>query len=46
MAREEAYYKGRKEVTDEMTTENKKLREIIDSLRQELSGKSKRLIEI
>ena len=31
--RDEFYFKGRKEATDEMALENKKLREIIESLR-------------
>lgn len=44
--RDEAYYKGRKEAAEEMTLENKKLREIIDQLRSEMSIKSKRVIEL
>eukprot|EP00347_Sterkiella_histriomuscorum_P000012 403377522 len=45
-AREESYYKGRKDCSDEMTTENTKLRTLIDSLRKDLSEKSKRAIEL
>jgi hypothetical protein len=43
--RDESYYKGRKDASEEMTIENKKLREIIDSLRAETSTKGKKLIE-
>lgn len=43
--KDEAYFKGRKEASDEMTLENLKLREIIDSLRVEVSSKSKKLVE-
>ena len=44
--REESYYKGRRDCSDEMTTENHKLRELIESLRKELSEKSKKVIEL
>lgn len=44
--RDEAYYKGRKEGADEMTLENNKLREIIESLRSEVSVKGKKLVEL
>ena len=43
---QEAYCKGRKESAEEMLIENRKLREIIDSLRLETSQKSKRVIEM
>lgn len=45
-AREEAYYRGRKESADEMGTENAKLMGIIEQLRGELSQKSKKAIEL
>lgn len=43
--RDENYFKGRKDASEEMTMENKKLREIIESLRVEASTKGKKLIE-
>ena len=46
LQRDEAYFKGRKEAADEMVTENRKLREMIDGLRVEISTKSKRVIEM
>jgi len=44
--KDESYCKGRLEGSDEMALENNKLREIIESLRTEVSTKGKRLIEI
>lgn len=45
-AKEEAYFKGRRDCSDEMTVEITKLRGVIDGLRADLSIKSKRVIEL
>jgi predicted secreted protein len=37
---------GRKQAEEEMQLENRKLREVIESLRAEMGAKSKRLIEL
>ncbi len=41
-----AFQMGRRQAEEEMSLENRKLREVIDSLRAELGVKSKRLIEL
>ena len=45
-AKEEVYFKGRRDCSDEMTVEITKLRGVIDALRADLSGKGKRVIEL
>lgn len=46
LVRDEAMALGRKQAEDEVALENRKLREVIESLRAEVSMKSKRLIEL
>ena len=46
LGKDEAYCRGRKEATDELVTENKKLRDLIDGLRVDINSKSKRCIEL
>ena len=42
---EEAYYAGRREATEELSLENTKLRNMIDSLHAEVSLKKKQIAE-
>ncbi len=45
-ASENGFQLGRQSAEDELGMENRRLREVIDGMRQEMSGKQKRLIEL
>ena len=43
---EQAYVQGRREATDELTVENKRLLDMISQLHQEVSAKNKQVSEL
>jgi hypothetical protein len=43
---EQAYVQGRREATDELSVENKKLLDMINQLHQELNAKNKQMSDL